>query len=500
MKVKTRVNLVVSVFTTLVSRLIGFIRALVELSVLGLGPAADAYQAAFRLANFFRELFGEGALASVLTPGYEKLKASHGDNAARDFFACCLAGTLGLSLILLAILFWQIDWILGFWLKDFSPQNQSLTKELSYYMLPYLSLIAVGSVLMIWQQLQGRFFLSSAHPILFSVSIMGMGFLDPLDSSAHSLALGVLLGGFLQCLILFLSARFPKPSWAGIKAQKTEALLLLKPLLPVLLALAVARMGKLVEMQFASGLISGGLASLTYASVILHVPLGLISVAFGNVLFPMLSRQHATAGKKEFQDTFSLGFLLLLGTALPVSIIFTFQSQGIAWILFTWIPSLAGIQAASPESVQRIGECLLGYSPSILFLCLSPFLIRSFHASRDTKTPALISILLLILNYLLNSLLAPHFLHTGIALAQSIVSLIQVFALSFTIYKLRIFVFSLPFVFKVLRILCLGFFTYALCELILHPVLYPLIYLILVYRLELAPYAKPDQPSSANSR
>jgi putative peptidoglycan lipid II flippase len=367
-------------------------------------------------------------------------------------------------------------------------------------MLPYLALIATGSVLMIWQQLQGRFFLSSAHPILFSLAIIVMGLLNPMESAAHSLSVGVLLGGLFQCLMLLLSSRFPLPSYSGMKKYSWDALSLLIPLLPVLLALGVARLGKLIEMQFASGLASGGLASLTYASVILHVPLGLISVAFGNVLFPLLSRQHATADSQEFKDTFGLGFLLLLCTALPVALLFTFESQNIAWILFIGVPSLFGVNVATPESVARIGECLCGYSPSILFLCLSPFLIRSFHASRDTKTPAIISMLLLLLNYLFNALLTPILQHTGIALAQSLVALIQVLALIFSIYWYKIYAFSKPFLFQIMRIFCLGLFLYAFCELFLHAVLYPLIYLMLVYRLELAPYAKPDQPSSANSR
>ena len=57
-----------------------------ETTLLGLTGITDAYQAAFRLTNFFREIFGEGAIGSVFTPMHANYSENDGKKISQNFF------------------------------------------------------------------------------------------------------------------------------------------------------------------------------------------------------------------------------------------------------------------------------------------------------------------------------------------------------------------------------------------------------------------------------
>lgn len=54
--------------TTMVSRLLGFLRDVMMASALGTGPVADAFFVAFRFPNMFRSIFAEGAFNAAFVP------------------------------------------------------------------------------------------------------------------------------------------------------------------------------------------------------------------------------------------------------------------------------------------------------------------------------------------------------------------------------------------------------------------------------------------------
>ena len=89
---KTNWHLFVSISCTILSRLLGFIRSIVETSLLGLSVVTDCYQGAFRLTNFFREVFAEGALGGVYTPLHTKVTAEQSEEDASQFFWITVLG------------------------------------------------------------------------------------------------------------------------------------------------------------------------------------------------------------------------------------------------------------------------------------------------------------------------------------------------------------------------------------------------------------------------
>src|SRR5690606_14305670 len=88
---------------TLVSRVAGFARDALMAAVLGTGPAADAFFAAFRFPNLFRRLFAEGAFNTAFVPLFSGALERDGREAALDLASRIMAWLVAM-LVLVTIL------------------------------------------------------------------------------------------------------------------------------------------------------------------------------------------------------------------------------------------------------------------------------------------------------------------------------------------------------------------------------------------------------------
>ena len=70
---------------TMASRVLGFVREAMIAALLGAGPVADAFYAAFRFPNLFRRILAEGAFNAAFVPLFSKELETGGDAAAREF-------------------------------------------------------------------------------------------------------------------------------------------------------------------------------------------------------------------------------------------------------------------------------------------------------------------------------------------------------------------------------------------------------------------------------
>src|SRR5689334_21964594 len=82
---------------TMASRLLGFVRDGLIAALLGAGPVADAFLAAFQLVNVIRRLLTEGALNAALVPAWLRLRESEGPGTAARFAGAVL-GTVSVAL------------------------------------------------------------------------------------------------------------------------------------------------------------------------------------------------------------------------------------------------------------------------------------------------------------------------------------------------------------------------------------------------------------------
>jgi putative peptidoglycan lipid II flippase len=211
-------------------------------------------------------------------------------------------------------------------------------------------------------------------PAFFNLTVIAfaglaaMGLADP----ALLLALGVLCGGFVQCLSQGMALRRlglrPWNAWPGCLAEETERELRqnLRCLPSGIAGAAAPQLSMLGAAVLASWLPAGSIAALYYAERILEFPLGLTGAALGMASLPGLAALAAARRtvdmEQEAGEALRLAFCLslpatagLLATAEPlVRLLFlrgAFDSQALAdttLALCAYAPGLPAYAASRP--------------------------------------------------------------------------------------------------------------------------------------------------------
>ena len=88
---------------TLLSRSLGLVRDVVLAALVGASSNADAFFVAFKIPNFLRRLFAEGAFAQAFVPVLSETREQGGREAVKALIDR-VAGVLGGSLLLLTTL------------------------------------------------------------------------------------------------------------------------------------------------------------------------------------------------------------------------------------------------------------------------------------------------------------------------------------------------------------------------------------------------------------
>ena len=195
---------------TLLSRVAGFIRDMVQAHLFGAGGIVDAFAVAYRIPNYLRRIFAEGSFSSAFVPVLSELRQRGDEAALKDFLdhvagALCAVvvlvsgvGMLAAPLVVAIIAPGSLD----------NPEKFRLTSELLRIVFPYLALVSMtalaGAVLNSFQ----KFALPAVTPVLHNLSVIAaMLALAPLLAvPIKALAWGVVAAGVLQLLLLFLHA------------------------------------------------------------------------------------------------------------------------------------------------------------------------------------------------------------------------------------------------------------------------------------------------------
>jgi putative peptidoglycan lipid II flippase len=402
---------------TLVSRVTGFLRDILIAAQLGAGPLADAFFVAFKLPNFLRRLFAEGAFNAAYVPLFAGTLEAEGREAARAFAEKAQAVMLAvlLPLVVLAIVF------MPHVVRVFAPGFElgglryEATVELARVTFPYLLLIALAALHGGILNSLGRFGAPAAAPILLNLVLIAALLAPPfLDSRAHLMAWGVFLAGVLQLAWLAASVRragmLPSPVRPSLAP---EVRLLFRRMAPGAIGAGVAQINLLVDLIFASLLPTGAVSYLYYGDRVSQLPLGVIGVAIGTALLPMLSRQLRAGALAAAMQTQNRAVEMCLLLTLPAAVALVVLAFPIVQVLFER-------GAFGPAETAATAGALAAYAVGLPGYVLVKVLAPCFHARGDTVTPVKIAVTSLVANVVLIVLLIGPLAHVGIALATAL--------------------------------------------------------------------------------
>ncbi|WP_028240867.1 murein biosynthesis integral membrane protein MurJ [Stutzerimonas azotifigens] len=431
-----RSSAVVSVMT-LLSRVLGMIRDMVVANYFGSGAAADAFFIAFKIPNFLRRLFAEGAFAQAFVPVLSEYRTKR-SQAEVKLLVDRTAGALGLVLAAITLVgVLGAPYVVMLFAPGFhdEPQKMALAGELLRITFPYLLLISLTAFTSGVLNTYGRFAVPGFTPVLLNVCMIASAvFMTPFfDEPIMALAWGVFIAGFAQLgFQLPYVARLgllPRPR---IKRGDEGVRRIMLLMVPALFGVSVSQINLLLDTVLASFLQTGSVSWLYYADRLSELPLGAFGIAIGTVILPSLSRQHAGEDPKAFSGTLDWALRMVLLVGIPAALALGVLAE----------PLIAGLfyyGAMSEEAVVQSANALEAYSLGVLAFMLIKVLAPGFFARQDLKTPVRIAITCMVANMVFNLILIWPLQHVGLALATSLSSMLNAFLLFWGLYRAGVY-------------------------------------------------------------
>ncbi len=402
---------------TMVSRILGFARDILIAALIGASPVADAFFVAFKIPNLLRRLFAEGAFNLAFVPLYAGHLEKEGEASAKAFAEAALAVLLWMLVAVVGLAEAILPWLMYGLAPGFAsdPAKFALAVELTRITFPYILFISLVSLLGGVLNSLHRFAAPAATPILLNICLIGalLGFTGILETSGHALAVGVSGAGVVQLVWLYIACRRAGVSLRLRLPRLTPGVRQLFVLMaPVALGAGVAQISVLVDMIFASQ-IDGAVSFLYYADRVNQLPLGVIGVAIGTALLPLLSRQlragDTEAAAQNQNRAIEIACLLTLPAATALMVI----AAPIIAVLFE-----RGAFGAAESSATA--WALVAYAGGLPAFVLIKVLVPGFFAREEPKTPVRIAIACMLVNVALNAVLIGPLGHAGVALATSL--------------------------------------------------------------------------------
>jgi putative peptidoglycan lipid II flippase len=415
---------------TFISRITGLVRDVVFAAYFEFGKATDAFLIAFKIPNFLRRLFAEGAFSQAFVPVLSEYKVRREAEDVQELVAAT-AGTLGVILLLLTTLVVLITPLfvmliaLGY-IGD--PAQVDLTAQMLRITFPYIFFISLTALAGGVLNTYGRFALPAFTPVLLNLSLIGAAIWlsDYFTVPAMALAWGVLIAGIVQLLLQlpFLLRlkllRWPRWGWRDPGVRR-----IMKLMLPGLIGSSAMQINLLFDVMVASFLAFGSITWLYFADRMMEFPLGMFGIALATVILPHLSEKFARQDGLAFSRTldWALRWVLIIG--LPAAVGLGVLAGPILATLF-----LHGDKTV--HDLQMMALALVAYSFGLLGFMLVKVLVPGYFARQDTKTPMKVAMIAMLANMLFNIILVVALVklnytapHAGLAFATTLSSFIN---------------------------------------------------------------------------
>ena len=422
---------------TLTSRILGVVREQVLAALFGAGNAMDAYNVAFRIPNLVRDLFAEGAMSSAFVPTFTRHLTTDGKASAwrlgNYVINALIVVTAGL--VVLGIVFAEPIVALFAGAYRSVPGKLELTVLLTRMMLPFLTFVALAAAVMGMLNALHRFFIPALSPAMYNVATIACALLlVPVMPAVGlppiaAIAIGSLLGGVAQLALQWPALRREGFAYRPVLDWRDENLRRVLLLMgPGTIGLAATQVNVFVNTVLATGEGTGAVSWLNYAFRLMYLPIGLFGVSIATATLPTVARhvaqQDETAARRTIADSLSLMMML----NVPATIGLMVLAAPIVRVIFERNAFTAADTMATAAALQFYAIGLLGYS---VVRIASPV----FYALGQNLTPVKVSVATVLVNVVLNIVLARILGYRGLALGTSIAALFNAALLMFLLRR-----------------------------------------------------------------
>ncbi len=425
----------------LISRILGLVREQVLAYFFGAGKSMDAFVVGYRIPNLLRDLFAEGALTGAFVKVFSFNLEKKGLKESFKVAQILISNFLIILLIIVILGIFLAPHLVSLIAPEFKEDSYKfkLTTNLTQIMMPFLFFISLASVLAGMLNSLRIFFLPALSSGFFNLSsiiigIIGYYFLINFSlEPIYAIAVGVTLGGALQCLFQYFIAKRQGFSFKFCPDFKNSYFIeVFKLILPVVLGFSLVQINIFINTFFATSCGEGAVSWYSYAFRIMYVPLGLFGIGISQALLPELSKQIARNNLNLAKKTFSSAIIISLSVSLPSAIGLYLLSYPIISFLFERgkFTSFDTLQTSQILQILALGLPFYGLSKTATPL---------FYSLGLTVIPPLGSILGVFINIITILLTIKQMNIKAVALGTTLSLFFQsIFLISISFVRLKI--------------------------------------------------------------
>ena len=429
---------------TLLSRVTGLVRDVLFANILGDKAVADVFLVAFRLPNFFRRIFAEGAFSAAFVPVFTEYRMQHNESHCRHFLELML-GRFGLVLFVFSTLGVAFaPELIRVLAPGFlsSPEQYELTVRASRITFSYLFFISLVAASAGMLNTCGRFAVPAATPVLLNIClILSVFLLVPLiDESPIALSLGVLIAGVIQLAFqipflrrerLLVKPRVVSKPGDEIGHQGVKKVFGL--IVPAIFGVSVAQINVLINTLLASFLAAGSISWLYYSDRLMEFPVGVFGIALSTAILPELSKKHTNKSAQDFSDTLDWATRWVVLICFPATI-------GLIVLSEVMITTIYFHGNFTENGVTMSARSLVAFSIGLTGIVLVKVWAPGFYARQNTRFPVKVGAIAVAVNIVMSLALFTPLKHVGLALATSIAAFVNAGLLYHGLRKEKVFI------------------------------------------------------------
>jgi putative peptidoglycan lipid II flippase len=405
---------------TIVSRLTGFFRDMALAALLGGGALNDAYVAAIKLPNQFRQIFGEGSFNAAYLPTYTGVLETGGKEEAQAFASQVFTLLILSQIALLALVYLDMPLLVALTSPGFvsQPDKFAHAVAMSRIMFPYIAFIAVFALHQGTLNANNAWSAPASAPAAANVCMIAfLGFAAFFPNISPGVAgmasWGFLASGATQLAIAMIDAQrrglLERLTWPRWTPDVRRFFWMLGPAIGIS---ASYQIGALADQIVGSLLPTGGLSAISYADRLYQLPGGVIIIATGSVLLREMSSLIARGDDRAALNAQNRAASLTIALGAPFVVVFLMIPDLIVSAAFEH-------GAFKANATRQAAAVLAAYSVGMPALFVDRILAASFFARHDTATPMKVTLAGVALNVALKIALYKPLGAPGLALATA---------------------------------------------------------------------------------
>lgn len=412
---------------TILSKVIGFLRETILVSVHGASATADAYITALNIPTVLFAIIGT-ALATTFIPLYFQVEKEKGKDGALKFANNIFNIVIILSIILSILGFIFAEPLTKVFAIDFTGEKLKIATNFTKVMIWGMIFIGLNNIMTAWLQIKGNFTIPGMVALPSNICII-YGIILSANGNLKILGILSLLGmvsQFLFQLPFAYKSEYRYKFYIDFKDPYLKRMLIL--ILPVCIGVGVNQLNAVVDRTLASTLGDGIITILNSANKLNFFVLGIFISTISAVIYPMLSRLSSSHDKDNFSKAIQRSISSVVIIMLPISAGAILLSNPIVKIVFER-------GKFTPEDTIMTATILSCYAIGMIAFGLREILNQVFYSINDTKTPMINGAFAMIINIILNLLLIKILGYKGLALATSISAIIGTALLFYRLKK-----------------------------------------------------------------